>query len=98
MNDFFMLTFLLLFIAFALYITFRSESLIKDILTYKNIDMKRGILWGTLSIFFLIIYKNRYLDKEDFTYLLEYKKIIVLHWILLAWFILLVIIEETTSY
>ena len=98
MNDFLMLTFLCLFIAFAIYITFRSESLINDILLHKNVEGKRGIWWGTLSLFFLISHKNQYLNKEDITFLIEYKKIIVLHWVLLIWLILLIIIEQTTSY
>jgi len=98
MNDFFMLTFLGSFIAFAIYILFRSERLIKEILLYKNMDRKRGIWWGTLSLFFLISYKNQYLNKDDITFLLEYKKVILLHWIFLIWFIILVIIEQTTSY
>ena len=98
MNDFLMLTFVILFIAFAIYITFRSESLIKDILLYKKVGKKRGIWWGALSIFFLIAYKNEYLNDEDTTFLIEYKKIVFLHLILLIWFIVFVIIEETTSY
>ena len=98
MNDFLMLSFLCLFIAFAIYITFRSESLIKDILLYKNVDRKRGIWWGTLSLFFLISYKSQFLNEEDIAFLVEYKKIIVLHWVLLIWFIILVVIEQTTSY
>ena len=98
MNDFLMLTFLGSFIAFAIYILFRNERLIKDILEFKNVDRKRGIWWGTLSLFFLISYKNQYLSKDDSTFLLEYKKIIFLHWILLIWFIILVLIEQTTSY
>ena len=98
MNDFLVLSIVVAFIAYALYITFRCENLIKEVRIWKNIDTKRGIWWGVFSLLILMDYKKKYFAEDDLSFLPEYKRIIFHHWVLLTWFILLIIVEQTTSY
>ena len=98
MNDFIVLTVVLSWALYGFYIVFRSERLVKEIRVWKNLDTNRGIWWGFFSLFILMDYKKKYFAEDDLSFLPEYKRIIFHHWVLLIWFILLVIFEQSTTY
>jgi len=98
MSDFLVLSVVLSWVLYGLYIVTRSERLVKEIRVWKKLDTNRGIWWGFFSLFILMDYKKKYLAKDDLSFLPEYKRIIFHHGMLLIWFILLVIFEQSTTY
>ncbi len=98
MSDFLVLTFVVSWAIYGFYLIFRCERLIKEVRIWKNIDTKRGIWWGVFSLFILMDYKKRYFAKDDLSFLPEYKRIIFHHWVFIAWLILIIIFEQSTSY
>jgi hypothetical protein len=98
MNDFLVLSVIVLWLIYGYFVVSRSERLIEEIRIWKNLDHTRGIWWGVFSLFILIDYRRKYLSKDDLSFLPEYKRIVFHHCVLFALFILFVIFEQLTSY
>jgi hypothetical protein len=79
--------------------------LAEEIIQYKAPDTKKSLFVSWMFGGFLLLFhigelaslKSKYLADDDYGLIDEYKKTIFLYWVFIVWFLIIVIIEMTTS-
>ena len=106
MIEILMLIFVILFFGFWIYLYFRCERLVDEIIQHKAPEAKKSSFVSWMMGGFLLLFhigelaslKSKYLADDDYGLIDEYRKTILLYWVFIIWFLVIVTIEMTTSF